>query len=515
MNTCDANSEEERLTSSSCEDESSSLLPSEKSGKCKIYWYRWYICFVFAFLGLAQGAVWNTWSPIDDSAEVALGFTPEEITMLTNWGPITFIISMPFYMWLLDNKGLRPTVVSGAFLVALGTALRCLPLDVHILKYFIHAGQILNGISGCPVMAVPALMSNVWFPPEQRITATGITTLFNYFGTGAAFIIGPLFVQQPSNNTRNISCSTHVTNFVSNNGSCQEVYALRSQIKHVMYMEFGVSAAIFISMFIFFPNKPPSPPSISASLDRLNLKEGLIALKSNARYWVVAVTSAMVLGTWGGWTGVMPLLFSPLGISQNTSDLMGFVTTLAGCAIGMVIGWLTDRLKGRMKLVLVILFTVCLLAFAYFVILANKWLKFPPFVAHEAEVWVVLVVLGIAMNAAVPLTMEMSADAAYPISEGTSASFVVWLMNVLSFVFLLGLNVSSNPLFANYILLACLVLAVPILAFGIKEVNQRLQLDKQVKDDESEISSTSYGSVDCNVNTKRMIAGATSEEVIA
>ena len=60
------------------------------------------------------------------------------------------------------------------------------------------------------------------------------------------------------------------------------------------------------------------------------------------------------------------------------------------------------------------------------------------------EVWAVMVVLTIAMNAIVPVGMEMAADAAYPISEGSSTSVVVWMFNLLSFVFLLGLNVSPS-----------------------------------------------------------------------
>uniref|UniRef100_F7AAS1 Major facilitator superfamily (MFS) profile domain-containing protein n=2 Tax=Ciona intestinalis TaxID=7719 RepID=F7AAS1_CIOIN len=120
-----------------------------KTEEFTVYWYRWYICLIFAVQGLLQGAVWNTWSPIDDSAEAAIGFTKSDTELLTNWGPISFIITMPFYMWLLQIKGLRLTVVSGAFLVAIATGLRCLPLPNHILQYVIHVAQFLNGIAGC------------------------------------------------------------------------------------------------------------------------------------------------------------------------------------------------------------------------------------------------------------------------------------------------------------------------------------------------------------------------------
>ena len=52
----------------------------------------------------------------------------------------------------------------------------CLPCS------FIHVGQVLNGIASCVVLTAPPYLSNLWFPPDERITATGIATLFNFMG---------------------------------------------------------------------------------------------------------------------------------------------------------------------------------------------------------------------------------------------------------------------------------------------------------------------------------------------
>ena len=194
---------------------------SSSNVTCQTYWYRWYISFIFSFMAMLEGAVWNTWGPINESAETAFGFAPsiflltvygrlcnvmvmvtvssiipteasndlidvvlfygydnlfipkiittsqlaitkqknlsfcfhfirifqkrllirlpvfpvsDEIELLTNWGPIAIIAAMPFFMWCLDKKGLRMSSVSTAFLIALGTGLRCLPLDPSVLR---------------------------------------------------------------------------------------------------------------------------------------------------------------------------------------------------------------------------------------------------------------------------------------------------------------------------------------------------------------------------------------------
>ena len=57
------------------DDESEEIAPSTVYVRCQTYWYRWYICLIFSFMGWLQGCIWNTWSPIADSAKVAYGFT--------------------------------------------------------------------------------------------------------------------------------------------------------------------------------------------------------------------------------------------------------------------------------------------------------------------------------------------------------------------------------------------------------------------------------------------------------
>lgn len=49
---------------------------------------------------------------------------------------------------------------------------------------------ILNGIAGTVPFAGPALVANTWFPPQQRTTATAVSSVFNYGGVAMAFVIG-------------------------------------------------------------------------------------------------------------------------------------------------------------------------------------------------------------------------------------------------------------------------------------------------------------------------------------
>ena len=53
-----------------------------------------------------------------------------------------------------------------------------------------NVSAILNGIAGTVFFAGPALLASVWFPLEQRATATAIGSFFNYAGVAVAFIVG-------------------------------------------------------------------------------------------------------------------------------------------------------------------------------------------------------------------------------------------------------------------------------------------------------------------------------------
>nr|XP_039268221.1 solute carrier family 49 member 4 homolog [Styela clava] len=472
-------------------DEDEDCASSVGSIVTKKYWYRWYICFIFSLFGLLQGAVWNTWSPIDKSAECAIGFTQSNIDLLTNWGPITFLISMPFFMWLLDKYGLRLPIVLSAFFTALGTGLRSLPIPVNILKYFIHVGQMLNGIAGCAVMAAPPLLSNVWFPPEERVTATSITTLLNYMGTGVAYIIGPLMVQQP-NHTGNAS-DLHGVYLASGCNSTSEEHAIRKEIMNLMYLEFGLSLLTFVCMLIFFPNKPPMPPSASASVGRMDFLEGVKALRYHRTFLVVALTFALTLGGYGGWTGVLSVIMSelPVPVSQDEAGRIGFFMTLAGCFFGLLVGWFADRFKGHIKVMIVVLFSIAFLGYLYYINMSQRWIKIKGFELSNVGLWIDCIIIGIAMNAAVPLGMEMGADAAYPTSEAISASVIVWFFNLLSFTLLLVMQFTDAKL-TNYLMLVFIGVSIPLLIFFSKEPRNRMQIDMSTSVDTTDKDGGRY-----------------------
>lgn len=71
----------------------------------RVYKRRWYIIFVYFLCAALNGMKWNTWSPIQGTAQVAFGWSDGTITLLVAWSPIVFTIILAPVSWLMDAKG--------------------------------------------------------------------------------------------------------------------------------------------------------------------------------------------------------------------------------------------------------------------------------------------------------------------------------------------------------------------------------------------------------------------------
>ncbi|XP_022100527.1 disrupted in renal carcinoma protein 2 homolog isoform X2 [Acanthaster planci] len=174
----------------------------QEGAQHEAYPARWFILAVFSLLCALQAATWNTWGPIADTVKVVLNWTDSDIALLTNWGPISFVITGFLFSYLLLVKGLRYCVLCSSLIFLLGLGIRCLPVGIDNLKWTMNAGHVCIGIAGPVMMSAPTEVSAVWFPPHQRTTSTAISTTAAFLGMSASFLVGPLIVTSIPQNSR-------------------------------------------------------------------------------------------------------------------------------------------------------------------------------------------------------------------------------------------------------------------------------------------------------------------------
>ncbi|XP_053327898.1 solute carrier family 49 member 4 isoform X2 [Spea bombifrons] len=430
---------------SSPEERQALLAPSGPRGP-RVYSRRWLVLLLFSLLAFMQGLIWNTWGPIQNSAKVAYGFSSLDIALLVLWGPIGFLPCF-FFMWLMDNRGLRVTVLLTIFLMVLGSGLRCVPVpDLFLRRRLIHGGQLLNGFAGPTVMNAAPFLSTTWFSPDERATATAIASMLSYLGGACAFLIGPLIVPAP-----NVTADLAV--------GLGHIGPIKDRIEGVMYAEFGVTAVLFAAVLAYFPSRPPVPPSVAAASRRLSYRSSICKLLSNVHFLLIVLAYAIPLGFYAGWAGVLDLILTPVHVNQVDAGWIGFWSIVGGCVVGISVGWFADSVRGILKPILVLLFSGATLSATWFT------LTFLSNVTHlpltTATLYTSCILTGVFLNGAVPIFFELFVETVYPIPEGIACGLVTFLSNVFMGLLLLFLTFYHNAIsWANYCLSGSCILGL-------------------------------------------------------
>ena len=71
----------------------------------QIYKRRWYILLVYGLMAGTQCGVWNTFGPISEVSERVFGWNDGDISLLANWGPISYVVGTFAFSWIMDEKG--------------------------------------------------------------------------------------------------------------------------------------------------------------------------------------------------------------------------------------------------------------------------------------------------------------------------------------------------------------------------------------------------------------------------
>ena len=190
-------------------------------------------------------------------------------------------------------------------------------------------------------MAAAPMVSAAWFPPEQRTTATAISSLACYSGTALSFVIGPLLVPDVLNYVNGTQLKDATTergiSFIELRQYFNQTERafFKSKIMTLMYVELAITTLTMLCVIIQFPDKPKLPPSVTAAIGRLEFKVGAKSLLKNAQFWLLVFIYGIGTGVYGGWCSILDLNLSQFNISQNTAGWLGFGAVLAGSVSGI------------------------------------------------------------------------------------------------------------------------------------------------------------------------------------
>ncbi|XP_069113459.1 solute carrier family 49 member 4 homolog isoform X2 [Argopecten irradians] len=447
-----------------------------------VFYRRWYILSVFCGVCLCQALIWNTWGPITQSSKVVFDWQDSTIAMLANWGNVAYIIACFPICYLTTAQGLRKSLIGCCVLMFLGTGLRCITSNSDYTLWTMNACAVLNGIAGTVPFAGPPLLAALWFPPDQRATATATSSVFNYGGVAVAFILGPGLVSSPHYQHEIINRTElsliPTTDATLNKTILTNFDTLQNEIMRLMYIECGYAALLLLLVIIYFPDKPPLPPSTTASIERVEYKKALVKICKNGNLWLIAMAYAVPAGVYGVYGSVFDVILNPVGVPQSEAGWIGFYSTIAGCASGLVIARFADIFMKQMKVFLIGMFVLAAGSFVWLTLLCNQTIAF-----STVQLYASSIMGGMFLNGAIPLFYELACEAAYPVSEGLAGGFMTWLNNLFGIMFLMALLIPGiGTAWMNFCLVGSVGLGLLVL-FVFPEKYTRTDIDITVTED--------------------------------
>ena len=309
-------------------------------------------------------------------------------------------------------------------------------------------------------MAGAPLLSATWFPANQRTTSTAIALILNNLGQSVSFLAGPVLVPNISDN---VSLSTEYKN-----------NQIKADIMKYMYFSFACCALVFLLILVYFPAKPETPPNVSAGIQRADYKEGIKIIIRNLNFWILALAYSVPNGVAVGWVSVIDVVLRKINISQNTAGWIGFIGAVASSLSALIIGYLTDIFKGKIKLFLIILYSMGALAFVVFLFIYYKN------ITSVVLLYISLIFTAVGVLANAPLFYSMASEVAFPAGEAATNGAFTILYKLFSIIFLFLLSIlGDNTEWMNWCFIASIVVSIPILLL-FKERYNRLNMDTSI-----------------------------------
>lgn len=180
-------------------------------------------------------------------------------------------------------------------------------------------------------MAAAPLLSSTWFPMHQRTTATAISTVAGYVGFSLSFLVGPAFVDDV-NDSNAVKISDNYRLNIT------EEKKFEKQINTFLYFEAVLQTVLFVAILAYFPSKPPNPPSLSASTDRLDFKGGVGELSKNRNFLLLGTIYGASIGVFTCWCAILYQNLSDFDkqVNEHFAGLLGFLAVTSGSFSGVL-----------------------------------------------------------------------------------------------------------------------------------------------------------------------------------
>lgn len=436
--------------------QSQALLPDPSTTpvtgvECRRFWELFLVCGA----SLISGLMWMTYSTAQDIVEHMYPGWEDSSTILSTlalWGPVISIVGSPAMPLLTARFGLRIMVLSAIAANAAGTLLRLVTKQSPWALVFAHVSMMGAGWAGVVVFAIPGVVSQRWFAPSERHTATAAILSSNVAGAMLGFLAG-----------------------VAVNDESDFTLLLWAQAGAGVFF----LVLWFIGFFAFDSDLPKLPPSLSAAgtdlsqqMDLSTAWRDIKILLTNQDFMALACSMGVAMGSFTGWGAVCTPLLKPLGYSEDAANWIGFASQ-AGCVLGTLVGgkiadFCQVGLRGPKK---VLIGTMCVSAALFFVFAIATTTDIAPVLHNEVPLCAIITLSSLCVMWSESVFYESGVEALFgQVSAGgieaAAGAFIAAIFNsVCAFFLVLTSTGISNKALTWVPGVACLVAVCILLPF--------------------------------------------------
>lgn len=390
----------------------------------RAYGYRWVVLASFAVIGVMNQVLWITFAPITSAAAAFYHTSDLMIGLLSMVFMVVFIFIFLPSAYVIDTRGFRAAVGTGAVLTAVFGLTRGLFASnftmVFISQVGIAAGQPF-------IIGAITKVAARWFPVEERATASGIGTLALYLGPLLAMFLTPLLV-------------------------------LRVGIPSTLLI-YGVVTAAAAVFFLLAARE--HPPTLAGPDERVLMLDGLRSMLRQRHFLILMVVFFIGLGMFNAISTWIEDIIRPRGFSISEAGRLGGLMLGGGIVGAVVVSLLSDRTRRRRP----------------FILLALAGL-IPGLIGmtYGSSTWLLLLsgfTFGFFLLSAGPVGFQYAAEITHPAPEGTSNTLLLLMGQVSGIVFILGMDAlrirPSGAMTTSLLILIVLSLMNLILAVTLPE----------------------------------------------
>lgn len=380
---------------------------------------KWLLLFLYCCLAFLQSSVFVAWNPIGNSVVKAFG--PEWSASTLAWQINLATIANPFIQWpvwkAIHRYDLSRALRWGAaFPLLLATSLMCVPtvtpISNEVYKWLSFVAFFFIGLVGVVFYSSITRFSSLWFPQNQRTTATGLSCTCANLGALLPSLVGPQIVSDP-------------------NSSDTDPLVLRTQIQNYLLIYFSLSSVLFLIFFAYFPSESSRRSSVATENPSVSSSLKLLVRKPYVLATILVYSLNCLAHVWG--STLLTLTLAPLRISQTSIGLMTTSSLLATALLTVGISRLADLyFQQNLKNLLMLLLpthTLSMIVFCATILTADRSIN------NEVLISVLYVVAMASLNTCTPLLFELGCEMSHPVSEEIVGGTFDQTVNAFSIAF--------------------------------------------------------------------------------